>query len=195
MSGRRVQRSHFHSTRVRREASRAPTSTVGIARVRRHDPPSLLVSRVRGGATRSWTAAARPMRSTTRSVSLNTLRGRAAQRTANLTPEDRTRIRPAPAPPEKRPQARRGREDAEPGVRGNQPEASADRLHLADGLRLDLDRDLLADHDAATLEHLVEGDPEGLTVDLGGGAEPRPGVAPGVGDAALEVHVELHRLR
>src|SRR5207248_10635402 len=45
------------------------------------------------------------------------------------------------------------------------------RSGLADGLALDLDLDLLADHDTAGLQRHVPRDAERLAVDLGGGTE------------------------
>src|SRR5687767_11068540 len=62
-----------------------------------------------------------------------------------------------------------------------------------DHLDLEVDADLLADEQAAALEDLVPGQPEGLAVQLGAGREGGPAAAPGVVLEPLEADVEGHR--
>jgi outer membrane protein assembly factor BamB len=74
-------------------------------------------------------------------------------------------------------------------------EGSAARLFLAEHrLRLDLDLDLLADHDPAG-DRRVEAHAEVVPVDLGGRGEPGPGPAVRVRPEAVDLHVQRHRLR
>jgi outer membrane protein assembly factor BamB len=73
-------------------------------------------------------------------------------------------------------------------------EGSAARLFLAQHrLRLDLDLDLLADHDPAG-DRRVEAHPEVVPVDLGGRGEPGAGAAERVRPEAVDLHVQRHRL-
>src|SRR3954465_6657245 len=65
---------------------------------------------------------------------------------------------------------------------------------LADGLALDLDLDLLADHHAAGLEGHVVGQAPVLAVDLGGRADTEDLLAVRAGGGALELDDELDRL-
>src|SRR5205085_4136481 len=60
-------------------------------------------------------------------------------------------------------------------------------------LDLDGELDLVADHDAAGLHRHGDVDAEVAAVDLGGGGEAGPGVAPGVAAGAVELQVEVHR--
>src|SRR2546423_5574165 len=62
---------------------------------------------------------------------------------------------------------------------------------LADGLALDLDLDLLADHDAAGLQRDVPGHAESLPVDLGRGAEPEHVVPVRAAAHALQLDLEV----
>src|SRR5256714_9037599 len=62
---------------------------------------------------------------------------------------------------------------------------------LADGLALDLNLDLLADHDATGLQCDVPGDAEGLPVDLGRGAEPEHVVPVRAAAHALQLDHEV----
>src|SRR3954465_10581190 len=69
-----------------------------------------------------------------------------------------------------------------------------DRSGLADGLALDLNLDLLADHDAARLDGHVPGQAPVLTVDLGGRAETEDILAVRADRRAVELDDQLDRL-
>src|SRR6266536_2983479 len=74
------------------------------------------------------------------------------------------------------------------------PNALSDLLVLGeDALGFDVDRDLLADGDAAAGDRAVVADTEVHPVDLAAGREARPGPAEGI--RAEAVHLELQRDR
>src|SRR5215467_309367 len=65
---------------------------------------------------------------------------------------------------------------------------------VEDGLGLDVDGDLVADHDAAALDGRVPADAEVVPVDDAGGGEARPRAAPRVGGEAAQLDLEGERL-